>query len=211
ERGGGRRLGELTDRGDEPPVVAVRDLADDQGEQHDRRELREADQPEVERAAGQVVELPADCDPQHVERDVGEYPRAPEQGERGMSERAGGTVAGGSARCGPWRGWGPAGRGAPMIKTRDSVSATEGAMRLGFRVIDSDTHVNPSLDVLLRYADRELRERLDDLTPYRRTVKTAAGHGDAEDVASATILSVKPVRLQRVSRTNAAAPARREG
>ena len=29
-------------------------------------------------------------------------------------------------------------------------------MRQGFRVIDSDTHVNPSLDVLLRYADREL-------------------------------------------------------
>ena len=26
-------------------------------------------------------------------------------------------------------------------------------MRQGFRVIDSDTHVNPSMDVLLRYAD----------------------------------------------------------
>ncbi len=72
-------------------------------------------------------------------------------------------------------------------------------MRQGFRVIDSDTHVNPSLDVLLRYADRELAERIDDLQPYRRTVKTAAGRGDAEDVGSSTILSVKPVRLQRVA------------
>ena len=42
-------------------------------------------------------------------------------------------------------------------------------MRQGFRVIDSDTHVNPSLDVLLRYADQELAERIDDLQPYRRT------------------------------------------
>src|SRR5256885_185235 len=40
-------------------------------------------------------------------------------------------------------------------------------MRQGFRVIDSDTHVNPSLDVLLHYADQELRERIDDLGPHR--------------------------------------------
>jgi hypothetical protein len=72
-------------------------------------------------------------------------------------------------------------------------------MRQGFRVIDSDTHVNPSLDVLLRYADKDLTSRLDDLEPYRRTVKTVAGRGDAEDVGSSTILSVKPVRLQRVA------------
>ena len=72
-------------------------------------------------------------------------------------------------------------------------------MRQGFRVIDSDTHVNPSLDVLLRYADKELQQRIDDLQPYRRTVKTVPGRGDAEDVGSATILSVKPVRLQRVA------------
>ena len=30
-------------------------------------------------------------------------------------------------------------------------------MRQGFRVIDTDTHVNPSLDVLLRYADPGLQ------------------------------------------------------
>src|SRR2546427_561639 len=81
------------------------------------------------------------------------------------------------------------------------------AMRQGFRVIDSDTHVNPSLDVLLRYADKELQQRIDDLQPYRRTVKTVSGRGDAEDVGSATILSVKPVRLQRVAGAKAAPAA----
>jgi predicted TIM-barrel fold metal-dependent hydrolase len=72
-------------------------------------------------------------------------------------------------------------------------------MRQGFRVIDADTHVNPSLDVLLRYADSELRDRLGELQPYQRTVKTVPGRGDAEDVGASTILSIKPVRLQRVA------------
>lgn len=72
-------------------------------------------------------------------------------------------------------------------------------MRQGFRVIDTDTHVNPSLDVLLRYADKDLRDRIDDFAPYRRTVKVAPGRGDAEDVGASTILSIKPVRLQRVA------------
>jgi hypothetical protein len=43
-------------------------------------------------------------------------------------------------------------------------------MRQGFRVIDSDTHVNPSFDVLRRYADKDLRDRMDDLKPYICTV-----------------------------------------
>ena len=72
-------------------------------------------------------------------------------------------------------------------------------MRQGFRVIDADTHVNPSLDVLLRYADNDLRDRLDDLAPYRRTVTVVPGRGDAEDVGASTILAIKPVRLQRVA------------
>lgn len=72
-------------------------------------------------------------------------------------------------------------------------------MRQGYRVIDSDTHVNPSLDVLLRYADRELRERLDDLAPYRKQVKPVKGRGDAEDVETSEILTIRPVRLQRVA------------
>jgi hypothetical protein len=84
-------------------------------------------------------------------------------------------------------------------------------MRQGLRVIDADTHVNPSLDVLLRYADRDLAQRIDDLQPYRRTVKTVPGRGDAEDVGSSTILSVKPVRLQRVAGAKPSAATVTEG
>ena len=36
-------------------------------------------------------------------------------------------------------------------------------MRQGFRVIDTVIHVNPSMDELLRYADHDLREHLDEL------------------------------------------------
>ena len=72
-------------------------------------------------------------------------------------------------------------------------------MRQGFRVIDSDTHVNPSLDVLLRYADRELRDCQDDLKPFTRMATPQPGRGDAEDVEAYTTVSIKPVRLQRVA------------
>jgi uncharacterized protein len=72
-------------------------------------------------------------------------------------------------------------------------------MRQAMRVIDTDTHVNPSLDVLLRYADKPLRDRLDDLKPYMREVKPQPGRGDAEDQETYTILSIKQLRYQRVA------------
>jgi uncharacterized protein len=74
-------------------------------------------------------------------------------------------------------------------------------------VIDSDTHVNPSLDVLLRYAERDLRERQDDLQPYTRMVKPQPGRGDAEEVDAYATLSIKPVRLQRVAGEKPRPPA----
>src|SRR5438876_718438 len=79
-------------------------------------------------------------------------------------------------------------------------------MRQGFRVIDSDTHVNPSLDVLLRYADRPLRDHLDEITPYMRKVKVQPGRGDAEDQTEMTILSIKQLRYQRVAGEKPSAP-----
>ena len=72
-------------------------------------------------------------------------------------------------------------------------------MRQGFRVIDTDTHVNPTLEVLLRYADQDLRDCLDELKPFMRTVKPRPGQGDAENQETATILSIKPLRYQRVA------------
>ena len=80
-------------------------------------------------------------------------------------------------------------------------------MRQGFRVIDADTHVNPSLDVLLRYADGDLRERRDELQPYTRMVKPQPGRGDAEDVDACATLSIRPVRLQRVAGEKPRPPA----
>jgi predicted TIM-barrel fold metal-dependent hydrolase len=80
-------------------------------------------------------------------------------------------------------------------------------MRQGFRVIDTDTHVNPSLDVLLRYADKALRGHVDDLRPYMRQVKPQPGRGDAEDMEQYTILSIKPLRYQRVAGEKPAAAA----
>src|SRR5919109_3493950 len=84
-------------------------------------------------------------------------------------------------------------------------------MRHGFRVIDCDTHVNPSMDVLLRYADTPLRDRLDDLAPYLRKVKVSRGRGDAEDREQVTILSVKQLRYSRVAGAKASPPTGPEG
>ncbi len=84
-------------------------------------------------------------------------------------------------------------------------------MRQGFRVIDSDTHVNPSLEVLLRYADQPLRDRLDDLRPYMRQVKPGRGRGDAEDRDESTLLAIKHLRYQRVAGEKPSAPTGPEG
>jgi predicted TIM-barrel fold metal-dependent hydrolase len=80
-------------------------------------------------------------------------------------------------------------------------------MRQGYRVIDSDTHVNPSLDVLLRYADGDLRERRHELEPYTRMVAPQPGRGDAEDAETCATLSIRPVRLQRVAGEKPRPPA----
>jgi len=62
-------------------------------------------------------------------------------------------------------------------------------MRQGLRVIDVDTHLNPSLDVLLRYADVELKGRLEELKPYTRIVKPRVGQGDPQMVNRVPIAS----------------------
>ena len=43
-------------------------------------------------------------------------------------------------------------------------------MKNGYKVIDIDTHVNPSYDTLVKYVDPSFRSRLDELKPYLRTV-----------------------------------------
>ena len=50
-------------------------------------------------------------------------------------------------------------------------------MRQGYRVIDADTHVTPSVEVLVDYGDRELKDRADELTPYVRVDQADRGPG----------------------------------
>ena len=59
-------------------------------------------------------------------------------------------------------------------------------MRNGFRVYDSDTHVNPAAEVLERYVDPAFRARLAELAPYRLPVGQGAVGGVE---ASSTIIA----------------------
>lgn len=69
-------------------------------------------------------------------------------------------------------------------------------MRNGYRAIDVDTHVTPSLEVLMRYADQELRDRQDELKPYIRVLKPTPGRGHPETDYS--ILRINPYPYDRV-------------
>ena len=42
-------------------------------------------------------------------------------------------------------------------------------MRNGFRIVDIDTHVNPSYDTLVRYLEPSARLRVDEFRPFVRT------------------------------------------
>ena len=50
-------------------------------------------------------------------------------------------------------------------------------MKNGFRVYDTDTHIDPGADVLERYVDPGFRKRLDDLAPYRVAIKSRTVDG----------------------------------
>ena len=42
-------------------------------------------------------------------------------------------------------------------------------MRNGYRIVDIDTHVNPSYDTLVKYLDPSGRSRVDEFRPFVRT------------------------------------------
>jgi predicted TIM-barrel fold metal-dependent hydrolase len=54
-------------------------------------------------------------------------------------------------------------------------------MRNGYRVIDVDSHVTPSLEVLHRYASNAAKERWHELDPYVRVMKSPAGRGHPKE------------------------------
>ena len=77
-----QRVDALRDPNDQPPVVAVGGVSDQQRQHDGGHELDQADQAEVEGAAGDLVDLPADHHGQHLIAHGGGDPRQPEQHER---------------------------------------------------------------------------------------------------------------------------------
>jgi hypothetical protein len=85
---------------DEAAAEAVGDRARHQNQQKRRQELDDADDAEIERVAGQVVDLPADGDRDDLRGEGGEEARRPVGAERPVAE--GGEPLGG-CRLGIWR------------------------------------------------------------------------------------------------------------
>lgn len=81
-------------------------------------------------------------------------------------------------------------------------------MKLGYRVIDVDTHVNPSVEVLRRYADKALLERFDELKPHIRVTKAYTGPGQAE--GDYAILTINQLNYRRVAGYKEGAPVKSE-
>ncbi len=70
-------------------------------------------------------------------------------------------------------------------------------MRQGYRVIDVDTHVTPSWEILLKYGDAELKDRQDEVTPFVRVTTPTPGRGHpTEDYG---VVRVNPYPYNRVA------------
>ena len=83
-------------------------------------------------------------------------------------------------------------------------------MRTEYRVIDVDSHVTPSLEVLHRYADAGLKARWDEFAPYLRTMNSPPGRGHPEEPW--TTLRINPIPYDRVAgRKGDAGEARKGG
>ena len=70
-------------------------------------------------------------------------------------------------------------------------------MRQGYRVIDTDTHVTPSLEVLQRYANKATKDRWDEMKPYMRTMRSPEGRGHPKEPW--TTIKVNPIPYDRVA------------
>ncbi len=71
-------------------------------------------------------------------------------------------------------------------------------MRQGYRVIDTDTHVTPSMEVLEKHADPKFRaEHWEEFKPYFRTMKSPVGRGHPKDPW--TTLKIKPIPYSRIA------------
>ncbi len=69
QNGDRERLDGLRGGGDRAAVVAVRRVAGGEKQHDGGNELDQPDEAELERASGQLIHLPADCDRLHLQRD----------------------------------------------------------------------------------------------------------------------------------------------
>ncbi|MGH7035705.1 MAG: amidohydrolase family protein [Stellaceae bacterium] len=70
-------------------------------------------------------------------------------------------------------------------------------MRNGSRVIDVDSHVTPSLEVLHRYAGKAAKDRWDELKPYIRQMKSPEGRGHPKEPWHT--IKVNPIPYNRIA------------
>ncbi|MEZ5666840.1 MAG: amidohydrolase family protein [Alphaproteobacteria bacterium] len=82
-------------------------------------------------------------------------------------------------------------------------------MRKGFRVIDVDSHVTPSLEVLYRYASQTLKDRWDELKPYEREMNSPPGRGHPTEPWHT--IKVKPIPYNRIAGEKAGAEKAEKG
>jgi predicted TIM-barrel fold metal-dependent hydrolase len=70
-------------------------------------------------------------------------------------------------------------------------------MRNGYRVLDVDAHVTPSLEVLHRYAGDAVKARWDELKPYVKAMNSPAGRGHPTDTWHT--IKVNPIAYDRIA------------
>jgi predicted TIM-barrel fold metal-dependent hydrolase len=70
-------------------------------------------------------------------------------------------------------------------------------MRNGYRVIDADSHVTPSLEVLHHYAGQAIKDRWDEFAPYVREMNSPAGRGHPQGPWHT--LKVEPISYNRIA------------
>lgn len=70
-------------------------------------------------------------------------------------------------------------------------------MRQGYQVIDVNTHVTPSSEVLLRHADQQLLDRADELAPYTRRTTPVPGRGHPDHEYG--VIRVNPYPFERMA------------
>ncbi len=66
-------------------------------------------------------------------------------------------------------------------------------MKQGYKVIDMDTHVGPTFEILERYVEPSFRPRLQELEQYKRVLRTGS------DGNSMTLLSFAPIPFDRIA------------